>query len=136
MNIYAKTSDIVRWKYSYQILYFIAALNGLVGVLSIFITSEILITLGGKFVIFSSILFALLALFIHKKKSNVAAWIATICWSIEILSTIVSVIWLNKEIFFVGIFMKIFILYYIAGGIGAVKRIRNAEPLVATASPK
>jgi len=123
-------SDIDRWKYSYQVLYFLAIVNIAIGIVSFVIKSNLLASLGDKYLLGSGILFILCAVFVHVKKSSLAIWISTIYWSIEILFTFASIFYAKSDIIIGGLFMKLFILYYLVGGISPVKRLSEGKPVV------
>lgn len=129
MKIFFNKSDTERWKYSYQVLYFLAVVNIAIGTISFIITSKLLTSLGGKYLLASGALFVLCAIFVHVKKSSIALWVSTIYWSVEILFSFASVFWVKNDIIISGIFMKLFILYYLIGGIASVKRLRKDELL-------
>lgn len=129
-NIFFNKSDAERWKYSYQALYFLATVNIVLGTISFIITSKLLSSLGGKYLPISGALFIICAIFVHKKKSSIALWIATIYWALEILLSFVSIFVLNNDVIVSGLFMKFFILYFLIGGIAPVKRLRKEGMII------
>jgi uncharacterized membrane protein HdeD (DUF308 family) len=118
-------SDFKRWKNCYQILYFIAVVNLLLGVLSVFIKDALLSSIGGPYLLIAGILFSVLAIVVHRKKNVIAVWIALTYWAVEIVLSVYSIFYLQKDILIGGLVTKCLLLFYISRGLGATKRLKT-----------
>jgi hypothetical protein len=122
-----------RLKAAYQMIYFIAGLNLVLGLVALFFQVELLLNMGiGFFSIAFGLVFLLLA-FLTQRKSRVALILAIIIFTLDGLIGIIGSIAMGNTSVVGSLFVRIILLIPMVQGVGAIKTLKKdaAESVIA-----
>lgn len=113
-----------KLKGAYGLLYFIAGLNLLLGVLSLMIQSEFLQQIaGGWYSVIYGLAFLTLAFFV-KKQSQIALGISIVMYGLDSVFIV-----MNSDVSY-NFFIRLLFLYFLWQGFGAIKELNENSEMV------